>query len=863
LVRDVKLVAGLVGAALAAPPGAARAAGPCSPQFVRELAPFPLYDGQGPVVSPWNGGLQDARPQLVDIDADGDLDLFVAEEKGQLRLYRNTGSSAAPVWMLETDDFEGIHEHYFMRFADVDSDGDYDIVVEADPYIKDIGGVLVQFTVSALWTNVGTPQLPVFQNLSSRLDGYLTDEAGEPIAFTTTVPEFVDLEGDGDQDLMLGEASGNVILYRNVGGPGNPVFRFETDTYRNMRIVAGTCTNLRAPRPPDLRHGFMLFSFYDMNNDSRPDLFVGDEFNFNSYHWLNVGGAGTSPDFACQTESYYPDPNFPPRGFATRLLSAFGDLDADGDADAIIGSGFSSTLPLHFFRNVGTASSPVHVLESADLLPEFDWGWNSAPSFADLDRDADLDLFLGSPSRQMVSRWENIGSAAAPQLAVVDSVWISIPNTDWVAGEFADIDADGDQDWFVGGTFGEIRWYRNDGDGPLASDFVEVTTHPDFGLPPDRTFRLQIDQQCVPRFLDTDADGDLDVVTGYFNGIFLKEARLMHFRNDGTPTWPDFVLASADFRGMGDLGQGTAPTFGDLDGDGDFDLVIGRDDGLLALYRNVGTPRRPAFTLEQANLLDVGARAVPFLADQDADGDLDLVVGESGGGLNFLRNVSPAPATPSPFALQEPAEDVGIDGRRFVTFRWEPSFAPGPGAEASYELRITPDPDLPPSQWTVIPVTGHQKKVRLYSIGYSLEPEVWWTVEARNGCSPAPTPEWRRVVHTTVDYAHLEPPDAGEPRSFHSDEDLDLAVTSVFPSPFLDQVQVSYTVPVAGRVRVTVHDATGRAVAVLRDAERTPGTYGETWDGTDREGRGVAPGIYMIRLEQAGRVATGRVAHLR
>jgi hypothetical protein len=76
-------------------------------------------------------------------------------------------------------------------------------------------------------------------------------------------------------------------------------------------------------------------------------------------------------------------------------------------------------------------------------------------------------------------------------------------------------------------------------------------------------------------------------------------------------------------------------------------------------------------------------------------------------------------------------------------------------------------------------------------------------------------------------------------------------------------VTVSYTLPVTGHVRVTVHDAAGRTVAVLRDGERAPGAYTETWSGQAKDGGSAAPGIYVVRVEQAGRVATGRMARLR
>ncbi|HMB71203.1 MAG TPA: VCBS repeat-containing protein, partial [bacterium] len=744
----------------------APAAAVCPPDFRRELEPFPMYDGLGPVPSPMQGGWRNPRPQLVDIDADGDLDLFVQEERGKLRFYRNAGSPSAPVWSFETDEYAGVHRYYYARFADIDSDGDFDLLVEGD-VIPDGQGS--SFSTAVLYTNVGTPQAPDYQNLSAHPGGFLTDENGAPIPIDLTTPDLVDLEGDGDLDLMLGEPRGSVILWRNVGTPTSPSFRFETDAYRNLDLVFGSCIPTRVVAGSDAAggaHGFMLFSFYDVNADSLPDMFVGDAFNSNVYFWTNDGGGGISPDFSCQTESFFNGAGGGQGIFAIRILTTFGDLDGDGDPDALFGSGESNSSGLYYYENQGPSPmSPVFVQQDSSLIPELDLGASTLPAFADLDGDDDPDLFLAAVTQQRISYWQNIGSPTQPELALDTPSWLFIANTDWIAPEPADIDGDGDLDMLLGGKAGDIRWFRNDGNGASPSDFVEVTDHPDFGDPADRLFRLSLDSQATPRALDGDGDGDLDLIVGYYENQSPLQAPLHYFRNDGTPQSPDFVLASSDYQGAGDLGQGTAPVLGDLDGDLDPDLLVGRDDGTLAFFRNVGTAQYPAFVKESDKFagIDVGARSVPALSDLDGDGDLDLIVGETGGGLNFYRNMTSSTVRPTSFALLEPALDADLAARGQTTrFRWGPSFASG-GGEASYELRISPSPTAPPADWTVIPASSSEVDVLLYSTPYRFLPELWWTVVATDGCSSAPVPAWRHANHVTVDIDHLELPDGGDP----------------------------------------------------------------------------------------------------
>jgi hypothetical protein len=595
----------------------------------------------------------------------------------------------------------------------------------------------------------------------------------------------------------------------------------------------------------------MTLSWFDLESDGLPDLFVGDEFNPNVYHLANEGG-GASPALSCRTDFFFPGASGGPGFFPQRLTAAFGDVDGDGDPDALLGSGVSATTGLHFFRNDGGASTPSFALVTDDLLPELDLGRSSAPAIADRDGDGDPDLLLGTGSGQRVTRWANEGTAASPDFLGSEAAWASLPGSGWNVPEMGDLDGDGDADLLVGGMQGEVLWFRNDGGtGPGP----QVLDDPDFGVPADRTFRSGIDALAVPRLLDTDADGDLDLVAGHFevNG---PVASLLLFRNDGSGASHAFVPASADFARVGPLGQGLAPAFGDLDGNGSADVVVGRDDGTLAFLRNVGTPAHPAFVRESDRLagIDVGACAVPALADLDADGDLDLLVGESGGGINVFRNRTPPPAPPTAAVLREPAAGAALDGRARVPFRWDASVAPGGGALA-YELRLTADPAAPPTEWAVIPAAEAETQVRLWSHGLRFATDVWWTVAARAGAWSAAVPEWRHAVHATPDTFHESDPGVPADRG---DPPAELAIHGVFPSPGAGAVRIAYETPGRGPVRVTVHDVAGRRVVELRESARLPGVHLAVWDGRTGDGARAAAGIYLVRVEQDGRSAARR-----
>jgi len=144
----------------------------------------------------------------------------------------------------------------------------------------------------------------------------------------------------------------------------------------------------------------------------------------------------------------------------------------------------------------------------------------------------------------------------------------------------------------------------------------------------------------IPQLVDIDGDGDYDLMhRSYLDVEDDLELVLIFQENTGTAQDPAFGELEISPFGVQALPDGsTTLAFGDLDGDGDFDMLVGQYDvenyggSYFAYLENIGTPTAPAFAAPQSNPLgltfDGGVNStVPYLADLDDDGDLDLLVG--------------------------------------------------------------------------------------------------------------------------------------------------------------------------------------------------------------------------------------------
>jgi len=288
---------------------------------------------------------------------------------------------------------------------------------------------------------------------------------------------------------------------------------------------------------------------------------------------------------------------------------------------------------------------------------------HAAPTFVDIDGDGDLDAFIGRDVTGTVLFYRNNGTASSPSF-VADTVGNPLSMVAGSAGPlsgvtptFADIDGDGDLDAFVGGLSSFINFYRNDdisGNGTAPAFVADAVGNPMAGI---RVGKWFYEFDSAPVFTDIDADGDLDAIVGdRYGEVFL-------YTNSGTATAPIFTANA--YTNLLPLPSNTiyetSPALMDVDADGDLDLFVGEIGGSVHFFRNTGTATTPVFTLDgPGNPMAPGGvyfypgnMAKPSFADIDADGDLDLFVGETTGTVVFYRNINPTP-TPKPDTLNAP-----------------------------------------------------------------------------------------------------------------------------------------------------------------------------------------------------------------
>ena len=254
-------------------------------------------------------------------------------------------------------------------------------------------------------------------------------------------------------------------------------------------------------------------------------------------------------------------------------------------------------------------------------------GVRSSPTFADLDDDGDLDLITGLQSGDY-GFYDNIGFNDLPSFGSFTLEPFSLGPIGGDATPFLiDMDDDGDFDVVSGGD-GGIRYFENLGNATVAS-FPFETSNPWDIIAPSGISK--------PYFVDIDNDGDPDLFSGSSDG------NIYFYENIGSLGDPDFNASVTNAFGFVDVGTRSAPSFVDIDLDGDFDAFVGEHNGGIYYFENIGNVELAEFDSIGVNLFGISyiqGDSKPSFADLDDDGDQDLMVGGVAGDYYYFENIS-------------------------------------------------------------------------------------------------------------------------------------------------------------------------------------------------------------------------------
>jgi hypothetical protein len=569
------------------------------------------------------GGFNVPRPQLLDVDGDGDLDLFVQEQSNDVMLFERDGEAdGLPRFVMRTTKYQDLDVAEWYRFADVDLDGDLDLLAETP------------FSYIRYFRNDGGPASPRYVMATDTL----RDVNGSPIfAERQNIAQLGDLDCNGRSDLLLGRLDGTVTRYEaaEAGAGGVPRFRLEAQEFAGIRIVG---EQMGGPGPPQgsgpSMHGANTMALADYDGDGDLDLFWGDFFE-QGLLLIENSGSCAEPAFASAPRQFPLDNPVLTSGYNA---PAFGEVSAAGQGleliIGVLGGAFNPTKTaadnLYYMERPASGSWTVR---TRHLLPIIDVGSESVPALVDLDADGDLDLLLANkidPEAQRTShiyRFENIGTPTAPSLVMRSA--LPITGQYHAAPAFGDLDGDGRLDMVLGQWGASLSWYRATAEGKTAGKGKGETGNGMYVLADSALVTITRGSNTLPALGDLDGDGDLDMIVGESSGY------LNYYRNEGDRAAPRFTLVTDSLERIRP-GRRSAPFLADLDADSDLDLLIGTEAGDVVLYRNEGTRLTPRFVRDGTFDLRVPGMAVPSVGDLNGDGIPDLVVGTAGGGALYF-----------------------------------------------------------------------------------------------------------------------------------------------------------------------------------------------------------------------------------
>ncbi|MFK8038287.1 MAG: T9SS type A sorting domain-containing protein [Crocinitomicaceae bacterium] len=621
----------------------------------------------------WVGGLDVAQYSNIDLNQDGVEDLFIFDKSCDKPLTFIQNGAAGQM------DFEYAHEYEsafpyltgWVLLVDYDGDGKKDIFSSAP------GGATV-------YKNISTPGNLEFTLITTFLPAsytlLLTNGSLFTINSTVNVvqndlPAISDVDNDGDLDVLAFYFNSTCVrYYRNMsqetyGHSDSLLFKGSSVCYGNFRedngtnqIILNDCCYNQVDDPESIayerpngnasdRHVGSTVLSIDLDADGLEELIIGD-LSFNNLVSLDNSGsaANTNADFINPNYSF---PSYDTPADVTIFPAAYYvDLDNDNIRDLVVTPNSTVTSNNYranwIYKNDGVDDNPDFALETIGFMQDemIEGGSESFPIYFDHNGDGLKDLIVAITDRfdpvstngySQLFYYENTGTSSNPEFTLITEDYGNFSN-------FLNI-----PHYYYRPAFGDA-----DGDGDedlLLSDLNDTMYYFEniAGLgnaaqfvnatPFKNSLGQVIDEgtQITPKFVDLNRDGRVDLVIGK------RDGKIAYYENLGGVNTYSFEFKTASLGNVDVSEYNTilgvaSPEFVDIDGE--YHLICGAVTGNLHYYTNIDSNLTGNFTLIDSVLEDiyVGTYATPAIYDINADNRLEMILGNKRGGLTLFES---------------------------------------------------------------------------------------------------------------------------------------------------------------------------------------------------------------------------------
>jgi hypothetical protein len=494
-----------------------------------------------------------------------------------------------------------------------------------------------------------------------------------PFAGGFKLPQFTecDLNYDGIMDLVVFDREGSKISTFINRGKKNTIDYIYAPEYQS--------------KFPNIQHWIQLV---DYNADGKNDIYCSHPSGISLYK--NTGNASIGLQFELVEDIIY----FEFNNFRTNIpiepvdIPAILDIDKDGDIDILSFYNSTDTIGQSVYWYKNRSIEKYNKSDSLDyFIAKYCWGQFresysncevllnypagvcaagqreiELPSAAtgnkhtgstllifDPNEDGKYDLLLGDFTCQHMTLLINAASNVEP---IMNQQIINYPSSRPIdiaifpSAFYLDVNNDSLKDLIVsnniaGGSINNKNcWlYLNNG----ASDFNNFDFQTNEFLVNEM---LDVGDGSAPSFVDYNMDGLMDIVvsnSAYINSSSSTVTGMALLKNIGTAIYPKYELITRDWFNFSSLNiYNMSPSFGDVDGDGSIDMVCGSQNGLIHFFKNIASANAEMNLQYIPNYfanIDVGSFSNPFLYDLNADGKLEIIVGEQAANINLVSNI--------------------------------------------------------------------------------------------------------------------------------------------------------------------------------------------------------------------------------